>query len=36
MAAQILALNDAALAGRIAAWRQARTDAVAEMPKDEN
>lgn len=36
MAAQILALNDPALAGRITAWRQARTDAVAEMPKDEN
>ncbi len=33
-AAAILALNDAALAGRLAAWRQAQTDAVAEVPVD--
>ncbi len=36
LAAQILALGDSDLAGRIAAWRKARTEAVAEMPKDEN
>lgn len=35
LAAQILALTDSALAGRIAAWRQARTDAVGESPEDE-
>ncbi len=35
LAAQILALGDPALAARIAAWRQARTDAVAESPDDE-
>ena len=33
-AAAILALNDAALATRLAAWRQAQTDAVAEAPSD--
>jgi 5-(carboxyamino)imidazole ribonucleotide mutase len=35
LAAQILALTDSALAGRIAAWRQARTDAVGESPEDD-
>lgn len=35
LAAQILALNDAALAARFDAWRAARTAAVAEAPKDE-
>jgi 5-(carboxyamino)imidazole ribonucleotide mutase len=35
LAAQILALGDDALAQRVAAWRQARTDAVAESPADE-
>jgi 5-(carboxyamino)imidazole ribonucleotide mutase len=34
LAAQILALNDAALAGRIAHWRAAQTLAVAEFPFD--
>jgi 5-(carboxyamino)imidazole ribonucleotide mutase len=33
-AAAILALNDAALAARLAAWRQAQTDAVADAPVD--
>ncbi len=33
-AAAILALTDAALAARLAAWRQAQTDAVAEVPVD--
>ncbi len=33
LAAAILATNDAALAGRIAAWRQAQTEAVAETPE---
>jgi 5-(carboxyamino)imidazole ribonucleotide mutase len=31
-AAAILALNDAALGERLAAWRQAQTDSVAEVP----
>ena len=35
MAAQILALNDAALSDRIDAWREKQTNAVAESPKDE-
>src|SRR5215469_3727387 len=35
LAASVLALNDAALAGRLAAWRKARTDAVAERPAPE-
>ncbi len=34
MAAAILALKDAALASRLKAWRQARSDAVAEHPSD--
>jgi len=34
LAAAILALNDAALAGRLKAWRAAQTDAVAERPSD--
>ena len=32
MAAQILALSDADLAKRLAAWRQAQTDSVADAP----
>jgi 5-(carboxyamino)imidazole ribonucleotide mutase len=32
LAAAILALNDADLAARLEAWRQARTDSVAERP----
>ncbi len=32
MAASILATNDAALAGRLQAWRKAQTDKVAETP----
>ncbi|MCB1549632.1 MAG: 5-(carboxyamino)imidazole ribonucleotide mutase [Hyphomicrobiaceae bacterium] len=35
LAAQILALSDPALAGRIDAWRARQTAAVAETPKDE-
>lgn len=35
LAAQILALNDARLLERVNAWRQARTDAVAESPSDD-
>ncbi|MFZ4807325.1 MAG: 5-(carboxyamino)imidazole ribonucleotide mutase [Hyphomicrobiaceae bacterium] len=34
LAAQILALGDADLAARLAAWRAARTAAVGEMPVD--
>ena len=34
MAAAILALQDEALAARLAAWRQRQTDAVAEAPVD--
>ena len=34
LAASILALEDSALAGRLDAWRQAQTDAVAERPVD--
>jgi 5-(carboxyamino)imidazole ribonucleotide mutase len=34
LAAQILALNDPALAARVDARRQAQTDGVAEIPKD--
>ncbi|HEY2071284.1 MAG TPA: 5-(carboxyamino)imidazole ribonucleotide mutase [Rhizomicrobium sp.] len=33
-AAAILALSDAALGKRLAAWRKAQTDSVAEMPSD--
>ncbi len=33
LAAAVLALHDAALAARLAAWRQAQTDAVAETPE---
>ena len=33
LAASVLALNDPALAGRLAAWRKAQTDAVAERPE---
>jgi 5-(carboxyamino)imidazole ribonucleotide mutase len=35
LAAAILAIADADLAERLAAWRQARTDAVAQMPSDD-
>lgn len=35
LAAQILALNDVALAVRVREWRQQQTDAVAEVPRDE-
>lgn len=35
LAAAILALGDEALADRLAAWRQAQTDAVPERPGDE-
>ena len=34
LAASVLALNDAALADRLSAWRQTQTAAVAEHPKD--
>jgi 5-(carboxyamino)imidazole ribonucleotide mutase len=34
LAASVLALNDAALAKRLAAWRRKRTDAVAERPEE--
>ena len=33
LAASVLALNDPALAGRLAAWRKQQTDAVAEHPE---
>jgi 5-(carboxyamino)imidazole ribonucleotide mutase len=33
LAASVLALNDPELAGRLAAWRQQQTDAVAERPE---
>lgn len=35
MAASILSLNDKALAERLAAWRTAQTESVAETPKDD-
>ena len=35
LAAQVLALGDAALAKRVEAWRAKQTEAVAERPKDE-
>ena len=34
LAASVLALNDAALAKRLVAWRKKRTDAVAERPEE--
>src|SRR5579859_7254732 len=34
LAASVLALNDPALGGRLEAWRQKQTDAVADVPKD--
>src|ERR1043165_8043904 len=34
LAASVLALNDASLAARIAAWRKQQTEAVAERPED--
>ena len=33
LAASVLALNDAALAKRLAAWRKKQTDAVKEHPE---
>jgi 5-(carboxyamino)imidazole ribonucleotide mutase len=33
LAASVLALNDAALAERLAAWRKQQTDAIAERPE---
>jgi 5-(carboxyamino)imidazole ribonucleotide mutase len=33
LAASVLALNDAALAGRLAAWRKQQTEAVSERPE---
>ncbi len=33
LAASVLALSDPALAGRLAAWRQAQTNAIAERPE---
>jgi 5-(carboxyamino)imidazole ribonucleotide mutase len=33
-AASILALNDAGIAGRLAAWRHQQTEAVADRPRD--
>ncbi len=35
LAASILALTDGSLAGRLEAWRRARTEAVAERPSDD-
>jgi 5-(carboxyamino)imidazole ribonucleotide mutase len=35
LAAAVLALNDAALAERLDAWRRRQTDAVADAPRDE-
>ena len=34
LAASVLALNDASLSERLAAWREAQTDAVKEQPED--
>ncbi len=34
LAASVLALGDAALAGRLAAWRKQQTDAVGERPEE--
>jgi len=34
LAASVLALNDATLAGKLAAWRKTQTDAVKEQPED--
>jgi 5-(carboxyamino)imidazole ribonucleotide mutase len=34
LAASVLALSDPALADRLAAWRKAQTEAVAERPED--
>ncbi|MGJ4884267.1 5-(carboxyamino)imidazole ribonucleotide mutase [Bradyrhizobium sp. SZCCHNRI1029] len=33
LAASVLALSDSALAGRLSAWRQAQTNAIAERPE---
>ena len=35
LAASVLALSDPALSDRLAAWRKAQTEAVAERPEDE-
>ena len=34
LAASVLALNDKALSGRLAAWRKQQTEAVAERPEE--
>jgi 5-(carboxyamino)imidazole ribonucleotide mutase len=34
LAASVLALNDAALAARLAAWRKEQTEAVGERPEE--
>ncbi len=34
LAASVLALNDPALSGRLAAWRKAQTEAIGERPED--
>jgi 5-(carboxyamino)imidazole ribonucleotide mutase len=34
LAASVLALNDPALSGRLAVWRQQQTEAVAERPEE--
>ena len=34
LAASVLALNDPALSGRLAAWRQQQTEAVKERPEE--
>jgi 5-(carboxyamino)imidazole ribonucleotide mutase len=34
LAASVLALSDASLSEKLAAWRKAQTDAVAERPED--
>src|SRR4051794_34779895 len=34
LAASVLALNDASLSGKLAAWRKAQTEAVKERPED--
>jgi 5-(carboxyamino)imidazole ribonucleotide mutase len=36
LAASVLALNDAALAERLASWRRRQTEAVAEEPSEES
>ena len=36
LAASVLALNDARLSGRLAAWRKAQADAIGERPEEES